>query len=214
VRSVPEARQAVLECAKQLAVRGLVEGTAGNVSARMADGNVCITPSSVDYDSMTLEDLVVVTPDGQVVDGTRSPSSERLLHLACYRAFEEVGAVIHSHPVYASMFAVARRPVPACIDEFTIYVGGDVPVARYAQSGSEAIGAAAVEALADRAAVLLANHGMVAVGKDPADALHVTALVERGARIALGATLLGGIIPLPEQVTTDFAAVYRLLRTS
>lgn len=213
-RFVEDAARAVLDTAKELLAKGLVEGTAGNVSARMADGNICITPSSVDYRAMALEDLVVIDPSGEVVDGARPPSSEKLLHLACYAAFEEVGSVIHSHPVHATMFAVARKPIPACIDEFTVYVGGEVAVTRYCPSGTPDVGEAAVECLGQRGAALLANHGMVAVGKSPSDALHVTAMVERAAQIVVGAVALGGAEPLPEKVNRDFAGVYQFLRTN
>ena len=84
-RSVENAPQAVLAAAKEMLAKGLVEGTAGNISARQEDGNICVTPSSVDYTEMTLEDLVVVDLDGAVVSGERSPSSELPLHLAAYQ---------------------------------------------------------------------------------------------------------------------------------
>ena len=77
----------------------------------------------------------------------RSPSSEKLLHLACYRAFDDIGSVIHSHPVYATMFAIAHQDIPACIDEFAIYVGGDVRCTEYAASGTADVGEQAVKAL-------------------------------------------------------------------
>jgi len=213
-RSVENAPEAVLAVAKDLLAKGLVEGTAGNVSARMPDGNICITPSSVDYRDMAIEDLVVIDPGGELVKGGRPPSSEKLLHLACYEAFEEVGSVIHSHPVHATMFAVARRPIPPCIDEFTVFVGGEVSVTEYAPSGTHDVGKAAVECLAERGAALLANHGMVAVGKSPADVLHITALVERTAQILIGAISLGGVVKLPDKVNSDFGGVYKYLRTN
>lgn len=125
---VDDPESAVLAAAKDMLRRGLVEGTAGNISARRSDGNVVITPSSVDYAEMLLHDLVLVDAGGAVLhakDG-RSPSTELNLHLACYRAFDDIGSVIHSHPVWATMFAVAHEPIPACIDEFAIYCGGDV----------------------------------------------------------------------------------------
>src|ERR1700736_5773695 len=128
MRFVENAETAVLAAAKDMLRKGLVEGTAGNISARREDGNIVITPSSVDYDKMQLDDLVVIDPAGGVVEGKdgRSPSSEKLLHLACYKAFDDIGSVIHSHPVYATMFAIAHQPIPACIDEFAIYCGGDI----------------------------------------------------------------------------------------
>lgn len=211
-RFVEDAPAAVLATAKEMAAKGLVEGTAGNISARQADGNVCITPSSIDYREMELEDLVVVDMGSKVVAGERSPSSELLLHLAAYSAFDDVGSVIHSHPVYATMFAVARQPIPSCIDEFTIYVGGDVRVTEYAMSGRADVGVNAVKALQGRGAALLANHGLVAVAQSPAKALHITALVERSAYIVWGARQLGDIHSLPEGVDRKFAGVYEYMR--
>ncbi len=134
------------------------------------------------------------------------------LHLACYRAFDDIGSVIHSHPVWATMFAVAHQPIPACIDEFAVYCGGDIRCADYAASGTPGVGHNAVKALEGRAAALIANHGLVAVGPRPERALHVTALVERTAQIVWGARALGGPVPLPDDVNRNFAGVYTYLR--
>jgi L-fuculose-phosphate aldolase len=214
MRSVAHPEGAVLAAAKDMLRRGLVEGTAGNISARREDGNVVITPSSVDYEEMQLDDLVTVNPDGGVLHAKagRSPSSEMKLHLACYRAFDDVGSVIHSHPVWATMFAIAHQPIPACIDEFAIFCGGEVRCTDYAPSGTPEVGENAVKALDGRGAALLANHGMVAVGPGPDQALHITALVERTAQITWGARALGGPIPLPEEVNRNFASIYAYLR--
>ena len=105
VKSVDNAETAVLAAAKDMLRRGLVEGTAGNISARRSDGNIVVTPSSVDYQDMELEDLVLVDPEGGVLQAKegRSPSSEAKLHLACYKAFDDIGSVIHSHPIWATM---------------------------------------------------------------------------------------------------------------
>jgi L-fuculose-phosphate aldolase len=216
VRFVEDTETAVLAAAKDMLRRGLVEGTAGNISARREDGNLVITPSSVDYADMALQDLVVVDLDGavlQAADG-RAPSTEMKLHLACYQAFDDIGSVIHSHPVWATMFAISHQPIPACIDEFAIYCGGDIRCSEYAASGTPEVGSNAVKALEGRAAALIANHGLVAVGPRPDKALHVTALVERTAQIAWGARALGGPVPIPEDVNTNFASVYSYLRTN
>lgn len=215
MKSIADAPGTVLATAKEMLRKGLVEGTSGNISARMSDGNIVCTPSSVDYEAMALEDLVVVQPDGTVVakaDG-RSPTSEIALHLACYKAFDDIGSVIHAHPVWATMFACAHKPVPACVDELAMYVGGEARCAEYAMSGTAEVGARAVEALKGRGAALLANHGMVAVGPTPAKALHIVALVERTAQIAWGALSLGGPVPVPDKVVNDFAGVYELMRS-
>lgn len=214
MRFVEDAPAKVLAAAKDMLHKGLTEGTAGNISARQEDGTFVITPSSVDYDQMELDDLVVIGADGKAIsakDG-RSASSEKLLHLACYAAYEDVGSVIHSHPVHATMFAVAHQNIPACIDEFSIYVGGDVRVTEYAASGTAGVGENAVVALKDRGAALIANHGLVAVGPGPDKALHITALVERNAQIILGARQLGALHELPDKVNQDFANIYAYLR--
>ncbi|MCV7378856.1 L-fuculose-phosphate aldolase [Mycobacterium alsense] len=216
VKSVDNAETAVLDAAKDMLRRGLVEGTAGNISARRPDGNIVITPSSVDYRDMQLDDLVLIDPDGAVLraaDG-RAPSSEAKLHLACYQAFDDIGSVIHSHPVWATMFAIAHQPIPACIDEFAVYCGGDVRCTDYAASGTPEVGTNAVKALEGRGAALIANHGLVAVGPRPDKVLHVTALVERTAQIVWGAKALGGPVPIPEDVNRNFAGVYGYLRSN
>jgi L-fuculose-phosphate aldolase len=214
MKYVEDAHDLVLAAAKDMLRRGLVEGTAGNISARQEDGTIVITPSSVDYADMQRDDLVVIDADGATLackEG-RSPSSERLLHLACYRGFDDIGSVIHSHPVHATMFAITHQDIPACIDEFAIFVGGDVRCTEYAPSGSPEVGLQAVKALEGRGAALIANHGMVAVAAHPAAALHITALVERSACITWGARALGALQPLPESVNQNFANIYGYLR--
>ncbi|SPM32821.1 Ribulose-5-phosphate 4-epimerase/Fuculose-1-phosphate aldolase [Mycobacterium rhizamassiliense] len=216
MKFVDNPETAVLDAAKDMLRRGLVEGTAGNISARRSDGNIVITPSSVDYRDMQLDDLVLVDPDGAVLQAAqgRNPSSEMHLHLACYQAFDDIGSVIHSHPVWATMFAIAHQPIPACIDEFAVYCGGEIRCADYAASGTPDVGANAVKALEGRGAALIANHGLVAVGPRPDKVLHITALVERTAQIVWGARALGGPVPIPEDVNRNFAGVYSYLRTN
>lgn len=213
-RSRQEAAQAVLETAQAMYAKGLVEGTAGNVSGRVGDGTFCLTPSSLGYEAMRTADLIFVDAGGDVVAGDGHPSSEKALHLACYRQWSEVGGVVHCHPLYASMFAVARQTIPAAIEEVVIYIGGDVEVCDYHLTGSDELGEAVAAALGRRSAVLMANHGLVAVGRDPADALHAALVVERTAHIVWGARLLGTPGSVPEKVNQDFAGVYRWVRES
>jgi L-fuculose-phosphate aldolase len=212
-RSADEmAYAAVLAAAKGMLEAGLTSGTSGNVSARLSDGRLVITASAVPYQHMTIQDLVLLDPDGAQLDGTRSPSSEKLLHLACYRTFPEVGAVLHSHPPYVTMFACARQPVPSLTDEAVVLVGGDVPVAAYAMSGSAEIGSNAAAVLADVGSALLASHGLVTIAADPAKALHQAVVVEHCAHVAWGARSLGGHVPLPPEVMQDLGSVYTYLR--
>jgi L-fuculose-phosphate aldolase len=211
-RPLDEVRPAVLAAAKTMHARGLVEGTAGNVSGRVDDGTVVVTPSSLSYEEMTLDDLVQVTLDAEVVSGHRSPTSEKGVHLSVYAAYPEVAAVVHCHARYASMFAVARQPVPAAIDEFIVYIGGDVPVCDYHASGTDGLGPEVAAKLADRSATLMANHGLVTIGKSVDDALHSALVVEHNAHIFWGASALGGVVELPEKAAKDFTNVYRYIR--
>ena len=205
-------KEEVLTTAKALCASGLVAGTEGNVSARMEDGNVCITPSSLNYEVMTLEDLVVMDPDGNVVEGTRGPTTEKMLHLACLKRYDDIHAVIHCHAKFCTMFAITHQPIPCVIEEVEAFVGGDVPVANYKFTGSQDLADEASKWVGDRAAVLMANHGLLTVGKSPRDALKIANLVEITAEMVWGARALGELVPLPDSTRAKMAPVYKMIR--
>ena len=184
---IDNAPERIVEAAQELLAKRLVEGTSGNISARMEDGHIACTPSSLDYRVMTAQDICIVNPDGDLVSGERGPTSEKYLHLAVMNAYEDIAVCIHSHAVHATMFAVAQQDIPSCIDEFTVYLGGDIRCTEYAPSGSPELAEQVVKALEDRGAALIANHGMVAVGTTMEMAMLNTALVERSAQIIWGA---------------------------
>jgi len=208
-----ETKEAVLWVAKEMLHTNLVEGTAGNLGARLPDGNAVLTPSSLDYTEMTLDDLVVTDLDGNVLEGERSPTTEKALHLSALRLHDDINATMHCHAKHATMFALTRRSIPAVIEEFVVYVGGDVEVADYKTTGTDELADEVAKRVADRAAVLMANHGLFAVGKDPKHVLHVAQLVERTAEIIWGAHQLGEIVPIPDEVNDTFAGYYRFGRT-
>jgi L-fuculose-phosphate aldolase len=209
-------RAAVLAAAQGMLSHGLSSGTSGNVSARLGDGRIVITPSGLPYPEMSLDDLVVITAAGEPDRAApgRVPSSESQLHRACYQAFPEIGAVLHSHPPFATMFAAAQQPVPAVIDEAVLFLGGDIPVAAYALSGSAQVGDNAVRVLADRASALLASHGLVSIAASPEQALHNAVVTEHCAQVAWGARALGGHATLPASTVQAFGRVYRQARRS
>jgi len=207
-----EVKVVVLAAAKAMYARGLVEGTAGNVSGRVDDGTVVVTPSSLSYEAMTLDDLVVVDINGEKVAGEHSPTSEKGVHLAALAAYPEVAAVVHCHARYASMYAVANLPIPAAIDEFVVYIGGEVPCADYHASGSTGLAPEIARHLADRSAALMANHGLVCIGKSVDDALHSALVVEHNAHIMWGAHQLGGVVELTPEATTQFRGYYEFIR--
>lgn len=176
---------------------GLVVGTSGNVSARCTENFLAITASGTEYTSMTLDDIVVVDFEGAPVLGDAIPSTEMLMHAAIYRARPTVGAVMHTHSIYASGLAVAGQQLPPLIDEVVVRLGGAIEVSEYAFPGSDELGDSVVIALGERNAALIRNHGLVGVGKTPDEALRACQIVEHSAHIYTIAKIIGipGLIP-------------------
>ena len=207
-------RREVLRVVEQVVAAGLVAGSSGNVSRRIAgaDGDlIAVTASSVPYHRFTLDDVVVVDFDIEPVVGDGVPSSESLMHLAVYRARPDVGAVVHTHSIYASAFAAAGRPILPVLDEQVVVLGGAVEVAEYGPSASEELAARCVTALGERAAVLLRNHGVVGVGGDLDEALAAVELTERVAQVQILSAALGGAQELPADVVHTEQHMYRML---
>lgn len=186
-------RAEVVRTGQGMLERGLVAGTWGNVSIRVPGAaQVAITPSGRDYRSLRPEDVAVVDQQGNRLAGALVPSTELPLHLGIYAARPDIGAIVHTHSVFASACAAARRALPPIIEDLVQLAGGAVEVAEYALPGTAELAGNAVAALADRQAVLLANHGAVGCGRTAAEALLACELVEKGAQIYLYANLLGG----------------------
>ncbi len=209
-------RRQVLGAVRRIVDAGLVAIASGNVSMRIrrADGDLyAVTASRVPYDRFGVDDVIVVDGDIDPVFGDGVPSSESLLHMAIYRARPDAGAVIHTHSVYASAYAVAGRPIPPLLDEQVVALGGGVEVAEYGASASDELAEHAVAALGDRAAVLLRNHGVAGVGASLEEAVAVVELVERVAKIGVMAALLGEpAAGLPVDVAASEQAVYRMMK--
>ncbi len=195
-------RADVLHTAQELVACGLTVGNSGNVSARVPEADrllLAITPHARYYDTLTPEDIIVVDEAGQPVAGQGLPSSELLLHIALYRARPDVGAVIHSHPVMASVIAVTGRPIPLILEDQVIYLGGQIEVAPYAMTGSAELAQAAVNALGERNACVLAHHGALCVGRDLRAALCACRYLEKAAQVFLLAAWTGPVNVLPPE---------------
>jgi L-fuculose-phosphate aldolase len=190
--------QQIIEVGWWLVETDLTDGTSGNISARSRDGaTVLITPSARDYRLLTERDLIHVDLESGNAEGRWKPSSEWRLHVAIYRARAEVNAIIHHHGTWASAVAVARKTIPVFLDEAADL--GPIPTAPYAPSGSQELAEAISRELTKATnAVLLANHGAVAVGRDLQEAMRRALEVERLAKIYIGAELLGGAHALDE----------------
>lgn len=210
-----EERAALLDAVRRIVAGGLVSGASGNVSIRIraADGDLLgVTASRVPYHRFTTADVLVCDFDVEPVFGEGVPSSESLAHVAIYRARADVGAVIHTHSVHASAFAVRGQPIPCVLDEQVISLGGAVEVAEYAPSASEELAERAVAVLGERAAVLLRHHGVIGVGADLDEAVAVVELVERVAEICVAAAALGGTRELPDDVVREQQRIYRMMK--
>ena len=192
---------------------GLVVATSGNVSARCDANALAITASGRDYESMTLDDIVVVDFDGEPIVGDAIPSTEMLMHVAVYLARPSIGAVMHTHSVYASALAVSGQALPTLVDEVVVHLGGEVRVSEYAFPSTEELGKNVVEALGERNAALIRNHGLIGVGKTPNGALHTCQLVERAAHVYAVAKALGNPAPLPANVVETEMEIFRMKRT-
>jgi L-fuculose-phosphate aldolase len=198
-------------CKKMLRV-GLTGGTSGNISVKIDDERIAISPSSVDYEDMELEDIVVINLEGEKLEGELNPSSEWQLHTECFRLYPEINSVVHTHPLYASMFAVTHKPIPAVLDEFVVYTGGEVPCSEYAMSGTRDLAVNVALQLKGVSTALIANHGMTSIASSADKALHHSWVVERNAHIVWGAKMLGDIVPVPQNTIDSFAGVYQYLR--
>ena len=171
-------------------------GADGNLSVRDGEG-MLISPTRLAYGQTRPEDIVAVAADGSW-SGPLPPSSERAVHAAIYGARPDVGAVVHAHPVYACVLAVAGETLAPVLDEVLPVLGGPVAVAEHVAAGDPGLGTAAVRALGGRQAVLLARHGSVTVGRDLEEAFYRLEVLERAAQVHVLSTLLARLVrPAP-----------------
>lgn len=209
-----EEKRLVLETAQKMLKKGLVVGTAGNISLRLPpEGKrqmLAITPSARHYDLLGVDDIQIVDFDGQTVEGSLQPSMEMMLHIGIYRARKNVNAVIHTHSVFASAVSVAGLDIPAILDDQVAFLGGEIKLAKYALTGSHEQVTNILKALEDRSAVLLPNHGALGIGQTMLDALTACELIEKTAKIYLLALSTGKVIQLPAEALEAEKALYNM----
>ncbi len=182
---------------------GLVVWTQGNISARDPEtGLVAIKPSGVMYEELRPEDHVVLTLDGEVVEGTLKPSSDTASHLYIYRRRPDVNGIVHTHSAYATAWAAVGRSIPVYLTAHGDEFGGPIPCAGFALIGGEEIGKLVVESIGDSVAVLLKNHGVFTIGKNAKAAVKAAVMVEDVARTSFLAQQLGR----PDEIATEDVA--------
>lgn len=187
-----EERELVVEYGKKMSAAGLSTGTSGNISIYNAEkGLMAISPSGIDYFSTLPEDVVITDLEAKIIDGTRKPSSEWALHTLFYKNKPDARAVVHTHSMYCTTFAVLGQPVQA-----VHYVIGDantatVPCTPYYTFGTVELAEAAVKTAGESNAVLLGNHGLVTCGKDIASAFSLARNMEYIAELQYRAMCIG-----------------------
>lgn len=207
-------REAVAETSREMARKGLVAGSAGNVSMRVGENLLAITPSRKRYGTLTGEHIQVIDFECEPVVGEQVPSVESLMHIATYQRRHDVHAIVHTHSLYASVLAVTHLELPPLIDEMVTSIGGEVKVTPYAFPSTEDLARYASSALADRNAAILANHGVIGIGANLHEALTVCELVERAAQIYVLGKLIGKVHLLPDDIIETEKELYKMMRSS
>lgn len=194
------ARKEIIDAGNHMISSALVIGTWGNISVRIADEDlIAITPSGVDYDKLISENIPIIDFEGNLIDGNMKPSIELPMHLEIYKRRPDIGAIVHTHSTYSTAMAIARKPIPASCEDLIQIVGGNVRVSEYRLPGTEDLGKVASEALDERNAVLLANHGLLAAGKNLKETIKIAFICEKSAHATLLAANIGGAIELSKE---------------
>ena len=193
---IAQAAAAVCEVGRRLWQQGLVAGSEGNISVRLSDGTLLVTPTGVSKSFLTPEMLVHLSAAGEPISGHLRPSSEVRMHLAALAARPDVQACVHAHPVHATAFAVAgRAPDATLMPEASVFLG-EVALAPYGTPATDEVPAALAPLWAGHHSFLLANHGALTLGSDLWRALYRMEQLEHYCAILLAAAALGGPHPL------------------
>lgn len=207
IRTERELREAIVEVGRLMYDRGFIAGGDGNISARLENGTILVTPTMVCKGRMTPDMLVLVDERGDKIAGDRNASSEFAMHLAVYTRRSDVHAVVHTHPPVATGFAVAGLALDRALLSEVVLTLGCIPLTQYGTPSTNELVDALVPFIAAHDALLLANHGAVAYGRDIDHALGNMETVEHFARISLVAHLLGGARQLPVDAVAKLVEV-------
>jgi len=194
-----EERNLIVEYGKKLIASQLTTGSGGNLSIFNRKENlIAIKPSGMDYLLMQPEDVVVLSPDGSIVEGSRQPSSETKFHLALLNRRTDINAVVHTHQVYATTIACMNWELPA-VHYLVGFSGNKVPLAKYDPYGSQELSDNILEAFGIYNACLMANHGIVTVGASILSAFAVAEEIELVARLYVQCKSMGEPVILSKE---------------
>lgn len=170
-------RELIVSFGKKLVEENLVQGTWGNISVRLGKREILVTPSGIDYDRITPQAIVKIDIHNERYEGELKPTSEKNLHLECYKRRSDINAIIHTHSTYACVFACANKDME--------YDGINVSCGKYAVPGSRKVAKNTAAALGNGIGAFMANHGMIAVGSDLGEAFRNAVLIEEKAKECL-----------------------------
>lgn len=198
-----KAREQIVHYGKLLLSSGLTRGTGGNLSVYDDELKLmAISPSGIPYEETTIEDIVILDLKGNVVEGTREPSSEHMMHAIVYQHRPNLGGMVHVHSTYATTISCLNESLPA-VDYLVAFSGGnEVPCAPYATYGTKELAINALETMGQLNAVLLANHGMNCVAHDLPTAFAIAEQLEFCAELYVRARSIGKPVILPENEMT------------
>lgn len=192
-------KREIIKAGLKLDKYGLIALSGGNVSVRLKNGNVLITPSGIEYEDMTESDVVVMDSSGNIIEGTRKPSSDTPAILYIFSHREDVNAVIHTHQPYATAIGLIEDKFHINLTTLANCTAGDVNVSPYSSPGSVYMGIDTVEHIGDSLAIILANHGVITIGANLKQALYAAVYMEEAAKCYLAAKITG----LPMRQMTD-----------
>src|SRR6202167_1898042 len=205
-------KQRVLRISQRLSADGYFgskSGSAGNVSMLVeGEDAIVVTPTRLQYDVMTLDDICVVGFDLAPIEGKRNPSIEAPMHVATYQAREDVSAVIHTHQIFASALSILNEPIPPLFDEVTLAIGNTIDVVPYALSGTRELHDNVARKLANRChCYILQNHGTLCIGADLDKTFTFVEPLEKSAHIYMQALAAGKTVRiLPEKTVAQLHA--------
>lgn len=194
-------REKIIEIGKRLYQQRLTFGTSGNISVRKDNGEILITGTGTQLGYLNDDDVVLIDENGNNIKG--KGSSERYVHSEIYKKRSDVNAIIHVHSLALTAFACARKAINQNIHPENVIVFDDIPLAPYAMPSSKALVENTVKFFENRDVVLMANHGVVACGRDLEDAYTKIEMAEANAQLILNSLLLGGGVSLERQDIED-----------
>jgi L-ribulose-5-phosphate 4-epimerase len=187
----------------------LIALSGGNVSMRLPNGQLLVTPSGMAYDGMVEDDVVVMDIDGTVVEGERRPSVDSLALLHVYKNMERVNAIIHTHQVYATAISLVFDKVPNAVTTLANACAGEVQVAPFSSAASLQMGIETVEHIGDSNAIILKNHGVITVGKNLKEALYAAVYLEDAVKTYFVAKSMGEPTLLSDEQFKEAVEVFK-----